>query len=135
MAGFGCSSKDFESLAIYRKLVRCHYFRNRHLFVMEPLGRPDAVKAPSDSFELFLAQSVAIAGRLSRMECRAITFQGEDKLPRPIGVLDGEVNSVSRCAVLRHQSKAPSRQCIANIYFERIECRNRARSVAEVGSA
>jgi hypothetical protein len=64
--------------------------------VFEPIGGPYATDVPAQVLQDCLPQAVSIAGRLSRVITRAITFYAESKGPRLLPVSYADVDSKPR---------------------------------------
>jgi hypothetical protein len=68
------------------------------------------VDPPAESFQVLLAQPVAVANAAGVAVPGAVGLDGEDHLRRVVGVGGGEVDPVAADAVLRHERDAKRRQ-------------------------
>src|SRR5579859_3578756 len=85
-------------------LVGDYHFLGGFVLVVEPLARPDAVEAPADPLELFLAKPVSVTRALARVVGRPVTFYREDESALVGRVMDNEVDPVAGNSVLRGES-------------------------------
>ena len=87
--------------------------------ISEPIGAPNAVKAPAQAFQHALAQAVAIAGRQRAVISGAVTFDGQQITARLLWVAHGHVNEITGCAHLRLYAVAARLQGMKNLFLER----------------
>ena len=103
--------------------------------VAEPFGGPDAVEAPAEAFEVFLAETVAVARGLGGVVLRAVGFDGEDGASRFVGVHCGEVDAVAGDAVLRLEVEAALFEAGFDVDLERVKGRGVDCASAEFAAA
>jgi len=103
--------------------------------VVEPFLAPDPVECPAQSFEVFLAEPVAVPGGRRRVVRGSVTLDREDHLAGPGRVLGGEVDPVAGAAVLGDERDTRGLQLGRHVAFEWVEFRLGLGGVTEVGSA
>src|SRR5664280_2209850 len=102
-------------------LVRNDNALKRSFTIGEPVTGPDPVKAPAESFELLLAESVSISRRRARVIARTIAFDREHVSTGLSRMLSREVDPVRRRAELRDDRDTGGDEPIAHLDLERVE--------------
>nr|WP_255376822.1 hypothetical protein [Cyanobium sp. NIES-981] len=97
-------------------------YRELDLFlpVVEPLRGPNAVEPPAEALQMLLADAITVTSSITSVIGRTISLDRQDKTPRLIGMLYGEIEPVATHTVLGNKHQTLSSQGIVDVLFKGI---------------
>src|SRR5262245_27544926 len=91
------------------------------------------MKAPPQTFQVLLSQSVPVASSGARVVSRSVALNGEHITTGLLGVFNREVDSVARAAHLGPHAQARLLQSVLDVDLEGVELGKGGRRRAQVG--